>query len=231
MTHITPDWPAPASVKAFTTTRTTWGSPDPGSNDPAERARLKSLLSLPADPIWLKQTHSTIAVPAEYTKVNCEADASYTDQPDRVCLVLTADCLPVLVCNQQGTQVAAIHAGWRGLANGVIENTIQAMKTDPAQLLVWFGPAIGPQKFEVGIDVYQAFTQNNAKLDTCFIPSTPEKWLANLYELAAARLNHIGVNKIYGGEYCTYTQNDLFFSYRRDQAKTGRMASMIWIAQ
>lgn len=230
MTHITPDWPAPASVKAFTTTRTLWGSPDPGSNDPAERARLQSLLALPADPIWLKQIHSTIAVPAESTQINCEADASYTDQPDRVCLVLTADCLPILVCTQQGTQVAAIHAGWRGLANGVIENTIQAMKVDPSQLLVWIGPAIGPQKFEVGADVYQAFTQKNAKLDTCFTPCAPEKWLANLYELAAARLNQIGVNKIFGGKYCTYTQSDLFFSYRRDQGKTGRMASVIWIA-
>jgi YfiH family protein len=230
VTHITPNWPAPASVKACTTTRTLWGSPDPGSNDPTERARLQSLLALPADPIWLKQIHSTIAVPAEQNQLNTEADASYTDQTGRVCLVLTADCLPILVCNQQGTQVAAIHAGWRGLANGVIENTIRAMKTDPAQLLVWFGPAIGPQKFEVGTDVYQAFTQNNAALDTCFIPCAPEKWLANLYELAAARLNQIGVNKIFGGEYCTHTQSDLFFSYRRDQGKTGRMASVIWIA-
>ena len=228
MKLIQPDWPAPANIHAYTTTRSVWGENDTNTTD--ERARLVSLLHLPSDPIWLKQTHSTIALPAVHTNLNQEADASYTHEQGTVCLVLTADCLPVLICNREGTQVAAIHAGWRGLAAGVIENTIAAMQTDPTNLLVWLGPAIGPQKFEVGKDVYDAFTHHDPAASSCFVPGQPEKWMANLYQLSVQRLNKVGVAQIYGGNYCTFTQNDLFFSWRRDKSKTARLASLIWMS-
>jgi polyphenol oxidase len=227
MKLIQPDWPAPANIRACTTTRSIWG--ENNTNEVDERAKLVSRLNLPDDPIWLKQTHSTIALPATAANRNQEADASYTDASDTVCLVLTADCLPVLICNEQGTKVAAIHAGWRGLAAGVIESTIQSMESDPANLLIWLGPAIGPQKFEVGKDVFDAFTQNDAAASSCFIPGQPDKWMANLYQLATHRLNKLGVTRIYGGKYCTYSQDDLFFSWRRDKSKTARLASMIWM--
>lgn len=227
MQSITPNWPAPPNIKALTTTRQSWG--ENGTSQPAERNRLTTLFSLPSDPAWLKQIHSNVAVPADPEHGDHEADASYTDQLNRVCLVLTADCLPVLICNQQGTKVAAAHAGWRGLANGVIENTVAAMNTDPSQLLVWLGPAIGPEKFEVGADVYKAFVEKEPNAKDCFANVSHDKWLANLYRLATVRLKKIGINQIYGGEYCTHSQNELFYSYRRDKGQTGRMASVIWI--
>lgn len=227
MNIIQPDWPAPANVRAVTTTRTLWG--EHNSYDPAERERLATLLQLPKPPIWLKQTHSTIALPAADECLNLEADASYTNEPGQVCLVLTADCLPLLICDRAGTHVAAIHAGWRGLAAGVIESTINALQVNPADLLVWLGPAIGPQKFEVGADVYQAFVSHDANASTCFTPGAPDKWMANLYQLATQRLNKLGVGQIYGGKYCTYTQSDLFFSWRRDKNKVARLAHLIWI--
>lgn len=227
MTLIYPDWPAPANIHACTTTREAWGANN--TSESGERAKLMSLLNLPNDPIWLKQTHSTTALPATAANRNQEADASYSNERGAVCLVLTADCLPVLICNQQGTEVAAIHAGWRGLAAGVIENTIQSLQTDPANLLIWLGPAIGPQKFEVGKDVYDAFTLHDPAASRCFIPGQPEKWMANLYQLAEQRLNKLGVTQIYGGKYCTFSQDDLFFSWRRDKSKTARLASMIWM--
>lgn len=231
MRIIHPEWPAPAPIRAFTTTRESWGDMNLSSTDPQERARLVSSCSLPSEPRWLKQTHSTIAVPAESSANDLEADASYTNLPGQICMVLTADCLPVLICNRAGTQVAAIHAGWRGLAAGVIENTVSAMQQDANDLLVWLGPAIGPDKFEVGLDVYQAFTEHDPASATAFKPGNPEKWFANLYQLARLRLNHLGIHSIYGGDYCTYTQQDLFYSWRRDQSKTARLASLIWIDQ
>ena len=133
------------------------------------------------------------------------------------------------MCNKQGTFAAAIHAGWRGLASGVIEETLKNAPKPLAELLVWFGPAIGPQKFEVGKDVYDAFVQKHPLSACAFMPASADKWLANLYELARLRLNAMGITQIYGGEFCTYLQQELFFSYRRDQGKTGRMASLIWI--
>lgn len=229
MNLITPNWPAPAHVNACTTVRSSWGGPDQSEESSSNRAELVSLLSLPADPVWLKQTHSNIAVTAKPEFRDTEADASYTDQPGNVCLVLTADCLPVLICDRQGTRVAAAHAGWRGLANGIIENTFNATQIAPADALVWLGPAIGPQKFEVGDDVYQAFTKQDPECAACFVAGKPGKWLANLYQLATRRLNKLGIHQVFGGEYCTYTQEDLFYSWRRDQQKAGRMASMIWI--
>tara|TARA_R110000868_G_scaffold6389_3_gene36459 strand:+ start:507 stop:1196 length:690 start_codon:yes stop_codon:yes gene_type:complete len=227
MNIIQPEWPAPANIRALTTTRKLWG--EVGTADTAERTRLISLLNLPSDPIWLKQTHSTIALPANNSNRSQEADASYTSQPNQVSLVLTADCLPLLICDRQGSTVAAIHAGWRGLAAGIIENTIKALKLNPEDVLVWLGPAIGPDKFEVGDDVYHAFTDHDPDSISAFKPSKPGKWLANLYQLATVRLNRLGITHLYGGNHCTHTEQDLFFSWRRDQNKATRLASMIWI--
>lgn len=229
MTVIKPNWPAPSHIRAYTTTRQSWGSLDISTNDPGERERLKTLLTIPNEPVWLKQTHSTLAVPATPENQGKEADASFASQANQVCLVLTADCLPLLVCDREGRHIAAIHAGWRGLANGVIENTLTSMQQDPANLLVWLGPAIGPQRFEVGADVYHAFTDQFSGDSAAFTPGTTNKWYANLYQLAQRRLRSCGVQAIYGGEYCTHSQADLFYSWRRDQNKMARMASLIWI--
>lgn len=227
MNIITPDWPAPKNIRALTTTRHVWGAGE--TTDAKERERLISQLQLPAAPVWLKQTHSTIALPAEPENLNREADASYTSHPNRICLVLTADCLPLLVCNRQGTKVAAIHAGWRGLAAGVIEETIHAMQENPRELMVWLGPAISQPKFEVGMDVYEAFVSRDPNAKHAFLAGAPQKWTASLYQLATQRLEKLNIQQIYGGKYCTYTQDDLFFSWRRDKSKINRLASLIWI--
>lgn len=231
MKTIIPNWPAPSNIHACTTTRTCWGEDISGVNNATQTqvTSLDSLLSLPATPIWVQQTHSNIAATADISHHGEVADGVFTSQAHQVCMILTADCLPVLVCDESGQHAAAIHAGWRGLASGVIENTINAMNADSATLMAWLGPAIGPQKFEVGADVYHAFTDQDPACQSCFTMHKPDKWMANLYQLAALRLNKLGIDKIYGGEYCTHTQKDLFFSYRRDQLKTGRMASVIWI--
>lgn len=226
MKFITPDWPAPACIKAYTTLRSGWEGPFQENS----WELLKTLLQLPSDPIWVEQTHSAIAIeaiPAHQAQI---ADATFSAKPNHICVILTADCLPILICNQQGTEVAAIHAGWRGLANGIIEATLKALPFPKDELLVWLGPAIGQQKFEVGQDVYDAFTSQQPESAAAFTPYRPGKWLANLYQLATLRLNRAGISQIYGGQYCTHTQADLFFSYRRDQGITGRMASTIWIS-
>lgn len=223
MQYLQPNWPAPKHIKAYTTLRDGWQGRSDG-NSP-----LKSLLDLPADPIWITQIHSSIVIEATSENTEQTGDASFTSQAKQVCVVLTADCLPILISNKRGTKVAAIHAGWRGLAAGIIENTVQALSEINDDLLVWLGPAIGPKKFEVGKDVFDAFTSKHLESAAAFLPSSENKWLANLYELARIRLKFLGISAIYGGEYCTHTQDELFFSYRRDQGKTGRMASLIWI--
>lgn len=224
MAYIIPDWPAPQHVRAFTTTRSGWHGPALTG----ESATLSELLDLPGEPAWLKQVHSNIVVPALPGSTRPEADASYTNKPNTVCLILTADCLPILICDRHGEQVAAIHAGWRGLASGIIENTMKAMNANPSKLLAWLGPAIGPQHFEVGEDVYSAFIEHDKEAAKGFQPHGSDKWLANLYTLAEQRLNAINIHSIYGGDYCTYSQEQLFFSYRREKGQTGRMASAIW---
>ena len=242
MKYITPDWPAPKNVKAFSTTRLGWGKrrPHHQQNDGnfsasirdyvVESDKIVSLLGLPSEPLWIHQTHSTIAIEATLENREKNADASFTNQPKHVCAIVTADCLPVLICDKRGTRVAAAHAGWRGLANGIIENTIHQLQIPTSELLVWLGPAIGPEKFEVGRDVHDAFVQKHPESATAFKPHQPEKWLANLYELARLRLALQGVptTGIYGGNHCTFTQDDLFFSYRRDKGHLGRIASVIW---
>lgn len=243
MNHvIKPEWSAPTHIKAYTTLRTGGVSLSPyhsfnlglhvgDENHFVQQNRdlLNKTLALPEEPIWLDQTHSTIAVPAIPQNHGKNADASYTDEVQRVCAVLTADCLPILICNREGTMVAAIHAGWRGLADGVIESTLAAMNLPGKDLLAWLGPAIGPKVFEVGEEVRQRFIEVDSRAMDAFIPSPNQRWLADIYQLARLRLNNYGVSDITGGNFCTYSNNELFFSYRRDGSKTGRMASLIYI--
>lgn len=238
---ITPNWPAPPQVKAYTTTRHGGVSHPPYDSfnlaehvgDDAQaiannRAILAETLKLPTEPIWLNQVHGTQAIAAQPTYFNCSADATYTNQLGQVCVVLTADCLPVLVCDRHGTTVAAAHAGWRGLAAGILEATLQHFQVPAQDILVWLGPAIGPQVFEVGDEVRTTFIQVLPSAQSAFTPSRPGHWLANLYHLAQQRLSQQGVTHIYGGDFCTYTDPERFYSYRRDKV-TGRMASLIWL--
>jgi len=185
---------------------------------------------LPNSPHWLNQTHSVDVIELPSTSLN--GDASYTKKKDTVCAVQTADCLPLLVTNKKGTIVAAIHAGWRGLLNGVIENTIHKMNMSPHELLVWLGPAISQKYFEVGADVKNSFCENDQHTEKAFRAISDQKWLADIYYLAKMRLKAFGITDIYGGsvmdDYCTFANKADYFSYRRD-GETGRMASLIWI--
>jgi len=237
---IVPDWPAPARVRSLMTTRAggvsqaAWASLNLGDHvddDPAHvaanRARLRQ--HLPAEPGWLRQVHSARVVELGFG-TNPEADAAFTREPGQVCAVLTADCLPVLFCDRAGTVVAAAHAGWRGLAGGVLETTVAAMQVAPGDVIAWMGAAIGPQAFEVGDDVREAFVASHPEAADAFVPqSAPGKWLADIYKLARIRLGHVGVQAVYGGERCTFNEAGSFYSYRRDGV-TGRMASLIWLA-
>lgn len=238
---LVPAWPAPATVRAMQTTRAggcsvaPWDSLNLGDHvgdDPAcvlaNRARLRS--GLPGEPAWLKQVHGTRVVDAALSaSVVNEADAAYARQPGAVCVVMTADCLPVLFCNRAGTVVAAAHAGWRGLQAGVLEATIAAMAEAPGELLAWLGPAIGPACFEVGDDVRTAFVGSDPEAAAAFAPASPGKWLADIYRLAERRLRAAGLTSIHGGGRCTVSDRERYFSYRRDGV-TGRMATLIWLA-
>ncbi|MBI3187660.1 MAG: peptidoglycan editing factor PgeF [Gammaproteobacteria bacterium] len=234
------NWPAPANVRAGVTTRQGGVSVAPydgfnlathvGDNPAAvaqNRALLRTTLKLPAEPVWLEQVHGVAVVNAATTKIFC-ADASYASEKNIVCTVMTADCLPVLICNRAGTKVAAAHAGWRGLHAGVIEASISVLQETPDNILIWLGPAIGPQAFEVGDEVRTAFVNDLPQTAAAFKATSPGHWLADIYQLARLRLARIGVNNVYGGDLCTYTDQQRFYSYRRD-GKTGRMASLIWI--
>ncbi len=241
MKFITADWPAPEQIKAYTTTRQGWGEhyksqPQAGATEwprylprPEERDKLATLLQMPSEPIWLDQVHGADVVEAAPSHLGKSADASYTQEKNRICAILTADCLPLFICDKSATRVAAIHAGWRSLCAGMIENTINALNIPASELLIWLGPAIGPEKFEVGKDVYDAFTAKHQESAKAFIQYKEDKWLASLYTLARIRLGMIDVTSVYGGNYCTYSEENLFYSYRRDKGKTGRMASLIWI--
>jgi len=238
---IVPDWPAPVAVRAVSTTR--WGgiSPSPYislnlaghvGDDPVcvaeNRRRLINAAGLPGEPAWLEQVHGVAVVAAETVSAPVAADAAWTRQPGRPCVVMTADCLPVLLCDQAGTAVAAAHAGWRGLAAGVLAATIARLEVPTGQLLAWLGPAIGPDAFEVGEEVRAAFLALDAGNTDCFRSSPSGRWLANLYQLARRQLQQLGVSRIYGGDCCTFSDSTRFFSYRRESC-TGRMASLIWL--
>jgi len=236
---IYPDWPAPAGVRAVSSTRLGGYSRPPweGLNlgdhvgdDPsavgANRRQLFQLIGMPESACWMQQVHGAKVVPA--SSQTCEADASITGEPEKMCAVMTADCLPLLLCNIQGSQVAAVHAGWRGLAAGVIENTLDGFDCPPQDILVWLGPAIGPSAFEVGSEVRQTFIQQDPQAAHAFESSRKDHWLADIYQLAKLRLSRKGVQQVFGGDYCTYSDAKRFFSFRRD-GQTGRMASLIWL--
>ena len=256
-TIIQADWDAPDNVRTLITTRMGGYSSPPYKSfnlamhvgdDPLSveqnRKRLKE--RLPSEPKWLNQIHSRRIIDAADTKLQADADGSITIQQNIVSVVMTADCLPALICNRQGSAVAALHAGWRGLLAGILEQGAEQLVKLSAcrkeDVLVWLGPAIGPDYFEVGEDVRQAFLaraqargqSHYESIDRCFAKykKTPEgqnKYLADIYQLARVRLSAIGVDNVSGGHYCTYSEADKFYSYRRDGV-TGRMASMIWIA-
>lgn len=238
---IIPDWPAPDRVRAVSTTRhggvsqlpyASLNLADHVGDDPAcvaeNRRRLAVMAGFPAEPAWLEQVHGTTVIAAETGALPVAADAAFTRKAGWPCGVMTADCLPVLLCDRAGTVVAAAHAGWRGLAGGVIGATVARMEAPPLELLAWLGPAIGPKVFEVGEEVRTAFLALDAGHAGCFQPSPTGRWLADLYELARRQLHQLGVPAVYGGEFCTFSESDRFFSYRREN-RTGRMASLIWL--
>lgn len=235
---LTPDWPAPANVRACVTTRSggvsvapfeTFNLGDHVEDDPAAVASNRQHLvdTLGCQPAWLRQVHGIVVAEADPATV-IEADGNWTATPGIACTAMTADCLPALFCDRAGTRVAAAHAGWRGLAGGVLEATVKALDIAPQELLVWLGPAIGPAAFEVGGEVREAFVQQHAEAAAAFVPSVNAgKFMADIYQLARIRLAAIGVTAVSGGGLCTY--NDArFYSYRRS-ARTGRFASLIWL--
>lgn len=237
---LTPDWPTPPTIHAATTLRSggvsrgVYSSLNPALHvgDDADLVRqnrhiIKNVLDLPSEPVWLEQIHSNRAVPAIITATLQQADASYTSESGVVCAVLTADCLPLLVCSTDGSQIAAIHAGWKGLLAGVIGNTLAAMGNN--DFMVWLGPAIGPDCFEIGAEVREAFVAKSTAFTPAFKPQAKGKWLADIYQLTRIELAMLGINKVYGGGFCTVTEQKRFYSYRRDKI-TGRMATLIWRA-
>jgi YfiH family protein len=196
----------------------------------SNRRRLQEVLRLPTAPSWLQQVHGVNVVDLDAADSSglIVADASICRSQKHICAVMTADCLPVLFCDRSGTSVAAAHAGWRGLCGGVLEATVQNMRTPARQVMAWLGPAIGPKCFEVGNDVRDAFLAVDANDATGFTATQNGRWLADIYHLARLRLLRIGVEQIYGGGYCTYSDDQRFYSYRREQ-RTGRMVSLIWL--
>jgi YfiH family protein len=239
---ITPDWPAPVRVHAYTTTRAGGVSQPPfdtlnlgghaGDDFQAvaeNRRRLAPALGLPGKPRWLRQIHGDRVVELDGKAPVGGADAAISRRPGEVCVVTTADCLPVLLSNRAGTTVAAVHAGWRGLAAGIVKAAVAALDEPPNAILVWLGPAIGPSAYQVGDTVREAFLAADAGAGVAFTASAGA-WLCDLYTLARRQLAACGVTAIYGGGFCTYSENARFFSYRRD-GRCGRMASLIWIEE
>lgn len=253
------DWPAPARVRAFTTLRSGAGTSlapfdrfnlgnrhTPGGDDPdtveRNRAELAERFGLPSKPGWLRQVHGTtvhrfgcrsdssVAALAVESTHELEADAAVTTASGAVLAILTADCLPVLFCAIDGSEVGASHAGWRGLAAGVLETTVKALRTPPARLLAWLGPAAGPQHYEVGAEVRDAFVSRHPGAAQAFVGTRPHHWHVDLFALARQRLLAAGLpaDNIHGGGLCTIADAGRFYSHRRDR-RTGRMASLIWI--
>jgi YfiH family protein len=240
---IVPDWPAPVRVGSLTTTRR--GGFSAGAfaglnlgehvgDDPAAVAANRELVRrrIGVQPVWLRQVHGVRVIDAAdgVGPHPAEADAAFTRQAGVACAVMTADCLPVLLCDTGGTVVAAAHAGWRGLLAGVLEATVAAMEAPGRELLAWLGPAIGPQAFEVGDEVRAAFVAADSAAAAAFRPSGRGKWLADIYLLARQRLAGRGVTRVFGGDFCTVSETERFYSHRRD-GQTGRMASLIWLAR
>ena len=239
---IVPDWPAPGRVRAASSTRTggTSGGPWRSLNladhvaDDAEavsrnRARLREELDLPEEPRWLVQRHGARVVEAGSAPDRAPADGIVARESGTVCAVLAADCLPVLLCDRAATAVAALHAGWRGVAAGIVETGVRALGAAPGELVAWLGPAIGPGRFEVGPDVRGAVLARDPDGGDAFRPSgRPGRWRADLEHIVRRRLARCGVGSVHGGGYCTASDPGRFFSHRRD-GETGRMATLIWL--
>jgi YfiH family protein len=234
---LTPEWPAPPGVRAASLLRTGGFSRGPYAElnlgdhvgDAADLVRrnrqsVRDALALPSEPVWLRQVHGARVVEAEGA-AGLEADGAFTGAVGPVCAVMTADCLPVLLCSVDGDCVAAVHGGWRGLAAGILESAVTAMGT--RRLMAWLGPAIGPEAFEVGSEVRDAFVAGDSGFTHAFRAVGDGQWLADIYAIARRQLSIAGVNACYGGGHCTYGDPDRFFSYRRDGI-TGRMATLIW---
>jgi YfiH family protein len=219
---IHPDWAAPPNVRALVTSRML------GDMKSAE-ARGNLRVHLPADPVWLRQVHGVTVVDAALARAETAADASFTTAKNVVCAVMAADCMPVLLADERGGAVGIAHAGWRGLSAGVVEATVKAMRVPPACLIAWLGPAIGPQAYEVGQDVRNAFLQSDKNAESAFTPTRPGHWNLDLYAVARQRLEAAGVKRVSGGSYCTASTPDLFYSYRKDKT-AARMAAVIWSA-
>lgn len=239
---LAPDWPAPPGVRALTTVRTGGVSHGPfrsfnfgtaAGDDPAalvaNRARLTTSAQLPAAPRWLRQVHGTTVADLDAPSQPDAADAAVTHRAGVVCALLTADCLPVLFAARDGSAVGAAHAGWRGLAAGVLEATLERLAVPAANVVAWLGPAISAAHFEVGDDVRDAFTRDDDDgAATAFVRNERGRWQCDLYALARRRLERRGVTSIAGGTHCTFAERERFFSYRRDAGRTGRMATLIW---
>ncbi len=235
--YLIPNWPLPSHIKAVVTTRgdhfnlATHVDDDP-ERVAANRIQLTNCLGLQHDPCWLNQVHGTTLI--ELTQgadpEHPTADASFTRSPGKVCAVLTADCLPVLFYDRATHAVAALHAGWRGLQAGILAKAVCALTSDPSSLSVWLGPAISGPYYQVGPEVYSAFCDTGSALADAFSPDA-DRWRLDIATIAAIQLRQLGVRQITASGWCTFSQPDLFFSFRRDGKKSGRMASLIWISQ
>jgi len=241
-----PEWPAPRRVHAFTTLRGPAGASDVPFDsfnlgvrcgDDADvvvrnRDALVEHLGVPSRPRWLRQVHGMAVATCDDTRCvdEPEADAAITTQPGVALAILTADCLPVLFCSEDGGAIGAAHAGWRGLAAGVLERTVEAMQVAPGNLLAWLGPAAGPRAYEVGNDVHAAFVDHDPEAASAFVATRQGHWLCDLYALARLRLANAGVVQVHGGGLCTISDPQRFYSHRRDGARSGRFASLIWIS-
>jgi hypothetical protein len=241
---IRPDWPAPARVSAFVTTRTMRGQSKPpydsfnlglrsGDDETDVRANRDQLvreLGLPSAPRWMQQVHGdrSLRVTEEIFDSEQQADAAFTTQPNIVLAILTADCLPIMLCADDGGEVAVIHAGWRGLSAGIVESTVRRLRTSPRHLLAWLGPAIGAASYEVGDDVRDAFVQKTSDASRAFTETRAGHWHCDLYALVGQRLRAVGIEHFYGGDFDTL-RDPRFYSYRRDGQRSGRFASLIWL--
>ena len=237
---IEANWPAPNNIRAGTTVRAGGYSQKPFAelnlalhvddstqNVLKNRKALLQELALQSEPVWLNQIHSSTIISINNSPSNLDADASYTTEKNKVCTVMTADCVPILFCNKEGTKVAAVHAGWRGICAGIIETTIETL-TEPETLLAWIGPCISARHYEVGKDVYENCIKHSKLLEPAFVRINADHWNCDLVKIVKILLKICAVGAIYECNLCTYEKSDLFFSYRRD-GKTGRTASMVWM--
>lgn len=240
LSFLRPDWPVPSNVFAASTLRV--GGVSKGVFESLNlgravgddlnavlenRRRLAAALRLPSEPCWLRQVHGDRVVEARQD-LQLEADAAVARSANVVCAIMTADCLPVLFASREGDRVAAAHAGWRGLAAGILDNTVGSLSLPGSELIAWLGPAIGPNAFEVGEEVRLAFTARDAAAAAAFKANARGRWQCDLYMLARQNLAQLGVQAVYGGGYCTYDDAERFFSYRRD-GQCGRMATLVWM--